>query len=113
MLITPPQLHISFEELLRVGMFPSNTFGFPGAHGAMVMGMHGIGVNTPSAAAVAAATMGLAILMQVPKGRIFMNGLLSMILAAGIGVKTRFIGKTTKLDGAAPNVHLRVAPIQT
>ena len=79
----------------------------------MVMGIHGIGVRTPKAAAVAAATIGLARLIQVPKGKIFMNGLLSMILAAGIGVKTRLTGNTTRLEGAAPNVHFKLAPMQT
>ena len=113
MLITPPQLHMSFDELFNVGIFPKSTFGLPGTHGAMVMGIHGMGVKTPNAAAVAAATIGFAILMQVPNGKIFIKGLLSIMLAAGIGVKTRFVGKTTKLDGAAPNVHFRLAPIHT
>lgn len=92
---------------------PSNTFGFPGTQGAMVIGIQGMGVKTPSAAAVAAATMGLAMLMHVPKGNTFINGLLSMMLAAGMVARTLFVGKTTKLDGAAPNVHFNVAPMQT
>jgi hypothetical protein len=58
--ITPPQLHISFDVLFSAGIFPIMTVGAPTAHGAAVFGMHGIGVSTPSAAAVAAATIGLA-----------------------------------------------------
>ena len=58
--ITPPHMHISLEELLRVGILPSSCVGEPGIQGAMVMGMHGIGVKAPKAAAVAAMTMGFA-----------------------------------------------------
>ena len=58
--ITPPQLHMHFDELLSAGMFSTRTVGEPGAHGADVAGMHGIGVSTPSAADVAAATVGFA-----------------------------------------------------
>jgi hypothetical protein len=59
--ITPAHIHINFAELFRIGMFPSSTVGAPTIHGAGVLGMHGIGVRTPMAAAVAAATIGLAI----------------------------------------------------
>lgn len=59
--ITPPQLHISLLLLLRAGMFATRTVGEPGAHGAAVTGTQGIGVRTPIAAAVAEATVGLAI----------------------------------------------------
>ena len=51
--MTPPQLHISFAELLRAGTFPMRTVGAPTTHGDIVIGMQGIGVSTPSAAAVA------------------------------------------------------------
>jgi len=36
--------------------------------------MHGWGVKTPNAAVVAAATMGLAMLMHIPNGAIFTMG---------------------------------------
>ena len=49
--------------------------GAPGTHGATVIGTHGIGVNTPSAAAVAAATSGLAGLMHMPKGGMLTIGM--------------------------------------
>ena len=110
--ITPPHMHISMELLFSVGMFASSTVGAPGSQGAVVAGMHGIGVSTPSAAAVAAATIGLAIDMQVPKGRMFTSGLLSMMLASGTPVITRFCGSTARLDGAAPKVHWHIAPMQ-
>jgi hypothetical protein len=46
--------------LFSAGIPPISTVGEPGAQGVVVAGMHGIGVSTPSAAAVAAATVGLA-----------------------------------------------------
>jgi hypothetical protein len=58
--ITPPQLHMALELLFSAGIFLICTLGEPGVHGALVIGMQGIGVKTPNAAAVAAATMGLA-----------------------------------------------------
>ena len=42
------------DELFSAGILPINTVGEPGAHGAAVTGIQGIGVSTPSAAAVAA-----------------------------------------------------------
>jgi hypothetical protein len=59
-LIIPPQLHINFEELLIPGIPPMRVTGFPGVHGATVIGMHGAGVGTPKAAAVMAMTIGFA-----------------------------------------------------
>lgn len=57
--ITPPQEHINLDVLFNAGIGPTITVAHPGAHGAAVTGMHGIGVNTPRAAAVAEATVGL------------------------------------------------------
>jgi len=113
-LITPAHMHISVEVLSSVGMSPSITVGAPGTHGATVMGMHGIGVSTPIAAAVAAATIGLAGDMHMPNGMMFTIGILSMMLASGISlVKTMFVGRTTSELGATPMVHIMVAPMQT
>ena len=56
-------------------MLPNKTVGAPGSHGEAVAGMQGIGVNTPSAAAVAAATIGLAMLMHVPNGMTLTSGM--------------------------------------
>ena len=47
------------HELVNAGMPPISTVGDPGFQG-VVTGIHGIGVSAPSAAAVAAATIGLA-----------------------------------------------------
>ena len=81
--ITPPHRHVHLLVLLSAGMLSMSTVGEPGAHGARVFGMHGMGVKTPSAAEVAAATVGFAGLMHIPNGRILSIGTWSMILAAG------------------------------
>jgi len=67
--------------LLSAGILAIITVGEPGAHGATVTGIHGMGVSTPSAAAVALATKGFAIDEHIAKGNILTIGLLSSILA--------------------------------
>lgn len=112
--MTPPHIHNNFDCAVSAGIFPTNTVGEPGAHGATVLGIHGIGVNTPIAAAVAATTVGFAILLHIPKGMILINGLLSIILAIGILLTiVRFIGRTFIGVGAMPNEHCSIAPAQT
>ena len=86
--ITPPQLHISLELSLSAGMFAMSTVGQPGAQGAAVTGMQGIGVRTPNAAAVADATVGFAGQEHMANGRMFSIGTLSMIFATGMEVMT-------------------------
>src|SRR5580692_2578514 len=81
--ITPPQMHINCDVLSSVGKFARRTVGAPGTHGAGVFGMHGIGVRTPKAAAVAAATSGFAGDMHMPNGMMFTIGTWSMMLASG------------------------------
>ncbi|MGA1985272.1 MAG: hypothetical protein ABSG72_03295, partial [Candidatus Sulfotelmatobacter sp.] len=77
MLMTPAHMHISVEVSSSVGMSASITVGAPGTHGATVMGMQGIGVSTPIAAAVAAATIGLAGDIHTPNGMMLTIGMLS------------------------------------
>ena len=95
-------------------MLASRTVGAPGTHGAGVFGMHGMGVSTPIAAAVAAATIGFAGDIHIAKGMMFTNGMLSMMLASGTSsVMTWFVGSTTSVLGAMPMVHIMVAPMHT
>ena len=72
--MTPAHMHMSVQVLSRVGMFPRSTVGAPGTHGAVVIGIHGMGVRTPIAAAVAEATIGFAGDMHMPNGMIFTMG---------------------------------------
>jgi hypothetical protein len=104
---------MSLDELFKAGILPINTLGDPGAHGAGVTGVQGIGVNTPNAAAVADATAGLAMEVHIPNGKILTKGLLSIILAAGMVARTLFWGRTIKELGATPKLHCIMAPVQT
>ena len=57
--IIPPHAQLAMHELVRACMPPIITVGEPGFQGPAGTGMHGMGVRTPRAAAVAAATCGL------------------------------------------------------
>jgi hypothetical protein len=89
---------------------PTNTWGTPGAHGPAGTGVQGIGVNAPIAAAVAAATIGLAILWHIPKGAIFTKGILSEIVARGIADIVFAVGRTFNTEGVIPNEQVIDAP---
>jgi hypothetical protein len=101
-----------FEVASSAGKFLTSTFAAPGVHG-VVTGMQGIGVSTPSAAAVAAATIGLAGDMHIPNVGTLVSGAQSMMFAAG-GPCAVVVGTTTKsADGAAPIVHVSNDPAFT
>lgn len=104
---------MSFDVESSAGILPINTVGAPGAHGEAVTGTQGIGVNTPRAAAVAAATVGFANDEQTPNGGIFTIGAKSMMVAAGVPVKVQLVGNTTSEEGAAPKLHIIDAPMHT
>ena len=107
-------MHWHVEVFVSTGSPPTSTVGFPGAQGEVVAGIHGCGVNTPKAAAVAAITCGLAGLMHAPKPGMFANGLKSMIVAAGCEQDiTRGVGSTTSVEGDDPSAHIMVAPLLT
>jgi len=112
-LIEPAQQHSNLLSLLSAGILPINTVGAPANQGATVIGIQGMGVGTPKAAAVAAITIGFAILLHMPNGKILSNGILSVILAAGISTNTGLIGNTASVEGAAPKVHESTAPAVT
>ena len=94
-------------------MLVISTFGTPGTQGAGMTGTHGIGVSTPSAAAVAAATAGLLGVEHMPNGGMFAIGMLSVMTPAVIELVCTGRGVATKLEGLAPNVHIIAAPVQT
>ena len=100
------------EVLFSAGIPPIMQVADPGTQGA-VTGMHGIGVSTPSAAAVAAATVGLAMDMHIPNGGMFTMGAQSMMVAAGAPAIVLLVGKTLSVEGAMPNEHIIIAPVVT
>src|SRR5438067_3794652 len=97
------------DVLLSAGIPPIMQVAEPGTHGA-VTGMQGIGVNTPNAAAVAAATMGFAMDMHTPNGGMFAIGMQSIMVAAGVPAIVRLVGSTTRDEGATPKEHIIKAP---
>jgi hypothetical protein len=110
-LIIPPHMHVHISPLQTTGPVGMMTIGFEGSQGATVAGMHGIGVNTPRAAAVADATVGLVIVEHIPNVMIFTIGIISAIETTGNPhAKTGFFGITEREDGAVPNEHLHNAP---
>src|SRR5579883_3668910 len=80
--MTPPHMHMHWQVLVSAGAPSIITVGDPGAQGAVVAGMQGCGVSTPSAAAVAAATCGFDGLMHMPKPEILAIGMLALMVAA-------------------------------
>lgn len=101
----PPHIQVSLQELFNAGFPPIRTVGDPGAHGAVVTGIQGIGVSTPKAAAVAAATVGLLKDWHIPNGKILIIGALSIIVASAWLDITLAAGSTFKVEGVIPNVH--------
>ena len=94
----------------------SITFVFDEIQGEAITGTHGIGarVNTPKAAAVAAAvacaTAGFATVLHIPKLLIFTIGIISDTDATGSPfAKTGDFGITVSTDGAIPQEHRHIA----
>src|SRR5437870_3339719 len=107
----PPKAQLQVEPDTSAGIPPSVVCAAPGTHGE-VTGTHGIGVSTPSAAAVALATVGLATLVHIPNGMMFTNGAQSMIVAAGRpSTITRGVGVAVNVEGAMPKLHVMTAPV--
>jgi hypothetical protein len=103
-------MHIQLLVLFKAGKPLISTVGDPGTQGATVAGIHGMGVSTPNAAAVAEATSGFEGVVHIPKVGIFVIGAKSMIVAAG-RPPTSTVGAdvATKGAGATPKVHMSIA----
>src|SRR6267142_3732810 len=110
--MTPPQEHMHLEVLLSAGIPPIRQVAEPGTQGA-VTGMQGMGVKTPSAAAVAAATVGLAMDIHMPKVGMLVMGMESAMLAAGVVAFVLLVGSTLRTAGATPKEHIIMAPVVT
>jgi hypothetical protein len=111
--MTPPQAHDSFDDTSSAGAPFSRVFVVPGSHGPVGTGMHGMGVNTPSAAAVAAATVGFESEVQAPNGQTVTTGAWSVTFPAGEPARHWCTGSTTRDAGATPKLHIAVAPATT
>jgi hypothetical protein len=88
----------------------------PGVHGAVVAGMHGAGENTPSLAAVAAATTGLDIVPHIPNVGMLTIGANAWMFAAGVSQVTGVpVGTTVSGIGTGGIAieHEIIAPLLT
>src|ERR1700760_5095041 len=92
------------------------TLAAPGIHGDVVTGTHGAGVNAPSLAAVAAATVGLDIVPHIPNVGMLTMGANAWMLAAGVsqvtGVPMGMTASGTGTGGMAKE-HVIIAPLLT
>lgn len=115
-MITPPHVHIAVHPECRAGWSLIITLAAPGVHGDAVAGTHGAGENTPSLAAVAAATTGLDIVPHIPKVGMLTIGANAWMFAAGVSAVTGVpIGTTasgTGIGGIAIE-HEIIAPSLT
>src|SRR3954452_10930016 len=100
------------EPATSAGLPPIMVVGALGVQVPAMSGTHGIGVSTPSAAAVAAATVGLATLEHIPSGGMVPSGAMSVMAAAGLpSTVTRLPGRTWRVVGASPKDERSNAPV--
>lgn len=108
-LTSPPQAHMHLLCIVASGtsMKDSNSLG--GAQGSTTTGTQGIGVSTPSAAAVAAITSGFSMLLHIPKLGMFTSGAISSIVAVSSPMISGLPGSGSawKGIGASPKLHSR------
>ncbi len=113
--IVPAQAHWHVDPAVNTGTPAETTFVEPGCHGPVGTGMHGIGVRTPIAADVAAATAGFAGETHIPNGGMFATGSVSMIFATSCppAVTGEPVGIAVRGAGVAPIVHDSMAELTT
>lgn len=98
--MTPPQVHIAVHPVCSAGCPLIMTLVAPGVHGDVVTGTQGAGENTPSLAAVAAATTGLDIVPHIPNVGMLTMGANAWMFAASVPAVTGVpIGTTVNGTG--------------
>ena len=85
----PNHMHEHFESEVNAFCSAISAPEAPGDQGAFTTGMQGIGVSTPIAAEVAAATCGFAWVLHIPKGAMLSIGMLSITVAGSVHVEQR------------------------
>lgn len=109
----PPHAQTSLHESVNIGKLEILAFP-PGDHGVTNIGIQGMGVKVPIAAAVAAATRGLLNDLHIPKEVILSIGTKSMIFPICMfPIVGRNGSIIIRLAGAAPKEHCKVALLHT
>ncbi len=104
------------DGAVRTGTPPRTTLLDPGAHVPRGTGMHGIGVCTPRAAAVAAMTAGFAGELHIPKVGMFAIGIASAMVATGWPPAVTGVPRgiaVSGIGGPRPIVQDSMAPFTT
>jgi hypothetical protein len=102
------------ESLARQGFPFAIHFAWVAIQGPAIAGTQGCGVSTPSAAAVAAATWGLASEEHIPQPEIFTLGAKSCMVATGFpSASTELCDVTLRVAGVVPKGHITMAPAAT
>jgi hypothetical protein len=109
----PAHMHMHLLSLVSMDFPPAEMVGAPGIHGPVVAGTQGIGVSTPSAAAVADMTVGFVGDLHTPKEAMLVMGAKSIVVAAGLLSTITVPGSTLSGTGAAPMLHWIKAPVAT
>ena len=108
--IEPAYAHMPLQSEARQGLPPMRTLGLVGIHAPAGCGIQVCGVRTPRAAAVAAATWGLASDVHSPKGPTFTSAEKSEMVPQGLPpAKTLALVVTLRGAGAVPMVHMHDA----
>jgi hypothetical protein len=113
MVIAPAKLQLRMQGAVRRGIPPKTAVGDPGDQGPAGVGVQGMGVKAPMAAAVAPATAGLARLSQTPKGRTFKNGVMFIMVPICVPPDAMGEGRNIREAGAAPMEQADMAPDTT
>jgi hypothetical protein len=109
-LIMPPQAQRHLLSTVARGISSAVSKIDGGAHGAGMSGTQGIGVRTPKAAAVAVMTSGLAGLLHMPNGGIFMIGTIwTIVAAANASLTTGAAGNSSAMNTLGVNPKLQVS----
>jgi hypothetical protein len=109
--MTPPQVQVHWEALLRAAAGPALTRGAPGIQSLAMTGWQGCGVRVPPAAWVAAFTCGLLSDSQVPNGGMFAVAV-SVTVPAAAPADT-LAPVALNVADVVPSEHSSVAPVHT
>lgn len=104
-----PSAQVSFASLVNIGLPSINIVAFVTDQTPIGTKLHGWGVNTPIAAAVAAATCGFVMEEHIPKG----GKVVSVMVAMGFELPRQPGLATAKQAGVVPNGQLTLAPLTT
>ncbi len=109
-----PFPQINCESFVKHGAPPTIIVGFTDVQIPAAINIHGCGVSTPRAAAVADATCGFASEVHIPNGAILTFAAVSLIVAIGLLHPRHVICDVAFIDaGAVPNVHCNIPPDTT